>query len=189
MTIKKDSSKSNLKVELKQGTLLIMLGDFNTNYKHSVEKTKTKETRWNLTFRQIFEINNTSLDAEFKKKVLSELESLRAEIYELKSKITEKDKEISILNSKLLQKKENNNKVAILKCNIDNPTNENCAKMITEHLDGKMSIKSEEIVSVTDYKPKKGPLIVEVNSIEKKAALIRNSETTQNYVLKTVSRG
>ena len=74
--------------------------------------------------------------------------------------------------------------MAILKCNIDNPTNENCAKMITEHLDGKMSIKSEEIISVTDYRPKKGPLIVEVNSIEKKAALIRNSETTQNYVLK-----
>ena len=46
-------------------------------------------------------MNNTPLDAEFKKQILSELESLRAEIYELKSKITEKDKEITILNSKL----------------------------------------------------------------------------------------
>ena len=49
------NSQKNIEVILKSGSLLIMGGGFNRNYKHSVVKSNNNKVRLNCTFRYIYE--------------------------------------------------------------------------------------------------------------------------------------
>ena len=199
MTVKKQTSPTDkIQISLEQGTLLIMLGNFNKDYLHSVNRPSSERFRWNLTFRQILdsppistndpsESTDASSFKDFKDLVISEISALKNQIKELTSLLQSKNQEITRLKSQISDKRQSTNKIAILKCELESktPTKEDYVNLINKNLkDDKIKVQSEDILSYSDHRSNKGPILLEFKSLSQKVRVSTNIKKSDNFIAK-----
>ena len=187
MTIK-DKKGDSLDVELKSGSLLVMMGDFNHNYYHSVKKSQhTNKNRLNFTFRHIYDDDTTEVDQSSIKtlieKISADIAAKGKEISEMKNLIQNQQSTITGKNSP------KNNKIVILKCDAfedETPVNmESCVKILNEKLSSNdVKLNSDDITCVSDYREKKGPIVLDFKDLSCKVRVLKNISNNEHFVIR-----
>lgn len=178
MTIRSTQSNTQFEVLLRPGTLLIMAGGFNRNYLHSVQRSKSSNTRLNLTFRYIHHADPSQLE---KSNTNTEIKSLDDKINALANAIGEAKTKM-----KTYAEAVTNTKVVILKIdNLDeNPTTVSCMTKLNDHLIAENALSSNCITKVEDFRKKKGPLILELDTIKNKTKLLKMFKNNKDLIVK-----
>lgn len=171
----KDKNENTAEVVLYPGSLLIMGGNFNKNYYHSVKRPESQKIRINLTFRYIFSKDNSAKIEEHK--------SLDQKISHL-TKIIKKNK--SYAEALSSNNESINKKVVILKSEglDEEPNLALCLEKLNDHLTEANKLVESNICSSVDHRPRKGPLILELDSIKTKANLLKLFKNNTNIVIR-----
>jgi len=202
MVVKNMENDVNVSIQLNSGTLLIMAGKFNELWKHGIPN-KCKKQRINLTFRFVYpnpcvptstEPLDDSLHQEMAEVKIS-IKKLEAQLDEMKLLLAEsnnnlmkqKDKEIQLLQKNFHQQEQpEDTKIVILKSEstIDSSINsEKCANLLNKHLlDKKIAIN--DIKAISDFREKKGPIIVEFHKMSAKINILKQMKKNKSLVIK-----
>ena len=204
--IKNNENTKHVQFKMSSGTLLIMGGNTNKGWLHSVPKSSLKNTRYNMTFRYIQKAN---LDTSFKNIILDEMRELQSQtsqnqtelmrIREINQDVRKDVQQLksyaSVANSSLTHR----TYAAVTKNNMspirtppsstsshsdiaifDNDTSsdiESCVNLINSHL-AENKITKNEIINIKDVRDKNGPLIIKLKHRSTKIAIIKaRSET------------
>lgn len=183
MIVKHTTDKTKVcQIKLIPGSLLIMGGDFNYNYYHSIPKHPSKKERLNLTFRYIHKIQpspstqSETKPNEFEQRILNELKELKDTINELKIQIKQKDEHIDQLKSKLdFQKQQDiKNDIVILKSDLPNNsdiTPQICTNLLNKLIENGPKILPNDI-EIKDFRNRKGPLVLKLKDIKTKLKIL-----------------
>lgn len=171
-----DTPSQQVQFKLKPNTLLIMGGEINKKWLHSVPKGNYKSQRFNITFRFIDNKSpntpaSTSLDRLF-----DEIEKLRIKIENYESKILNLHEKTQIKKDDTSKGNHihtnDNKKIVVFDKNIA-PNRYSCAEHFNKHLDEKNKISVYDIAQISDHRQKNGPLIVDFSHMTTKIKLLK----------------
>ena len=201
MVIKSKDSNKEIEVELKEGSLLIMLGAFNKEFLHSVPKILG--LRFNLTFRYVYDDDFNEAATKPDQTHDSTPNNIQDTLLELNSKINDLNKNIAQMSMKQSQSDFNfqkindrylekaNTKIVILKAKdyIKEDTTEVTADICVSAINEKMQSDRDHILlsdidSVSDYRQKNGPVIVNFKNMSVKVRALKNIKNDDNFVVR-----
>lgn len=201
LSFQNNDGTKEVSFKLDSGTLCIMGGKTNINWKHSIPKGK--KDRINLTYRFIKSshytrpqpTNSNHLDtqnisnhsSEFEKTVITEIQNLKNSIELLQKQVTEKDKYINELQKELNKYVDNNikNDIVILKSPLpktEEANIQNCLELINTIVSNEQKISPTDIIKVEDHRASKGPITIKLRNLSKKIEIIKSK--SDNIVIK-----
>lgn len=190
MVVKKKYSDTDdvkeVSFQLQPGTLIIMAGDMNKNWLHSVPKQNSaKNIRYNLTFRYISSRaqNISLLHDSTQNTELKSLKNIQEQLNRLNVQINQNQQQLLQLSNprnhtysdavkNQIVKQPTANEVALFKSEVI-PERGAIVELINSQMSDDQKIELKDIHTVNDVRGKKGPLLVTFNNLSTKIKVLK----------------